>query len=52
MRIQRRNRAVKSKPVVMENFYTVHTSFIIDFHFTNNTTILTGKAGVGKIVVY
>lgn len=43
---------MKSKPVVMENFYTVHTSFIIDFHFTNNTTILTGKAGVGKIVVY
>ena len=29
----------KSKPVVMELFSTVHTSFVVDFTFTNNITI-------------
>lgn len=39
---------MKSKPVVMEHFSTVHTSFIIDFTFSNNITILTGDSGTGK----
>ena len=33
---------MKSKPVVMEHFSTIHTSFIVDFTFTNNLTILMG----------
>ena len=43
---------MKSKPVIMEHFSTVHTSFVIDFSFTNNVTILTGDSGTGKTVVY
>lgn len=39
---------MKSKPIVMERFSTVHTSFIVDFAFTNNITILTGNSGTGK----
>ena len=39
---------MKSKPVVMEHLYTVHTSFILDFRFLNNITILTGDSGTGK----
>ena len=39
---------MKSKPIVMEHFSTVHTSFIVDFDFTNNITILTGDSGTGK----
>lgn len=39
---------MKSKPIVMEHFYTVHTSFVVDFKFTNNITILTGDSGTGK----
>ena len=39
---------MKSKPMVMEHFSTVHTSFIVDFTFTNNITILTGDSGTGK----
>lgn len=39
---------MKSKPIVMEHFSTVHTSFKIDFTFTNNLTILTGDSGTGK----
>ena len=27
---------MKSKPVVMEHFSTIHTSFIVDFTFTNS----------------
>jgi len=27
---------MKSKPIVMDHFSTVHTSFIVDFKFTNN----------------
>ena len=36
---------MKSKPVVMEHFSTVHTSFVVDFTFTNNITILMGDSG-------
>lgn len=39
---------MKSKPIVMEHFFTVHTSFVVDFKFTNNITILTGDSGTGK----
>ena len=39
---------MKSRPIVMEHFSTVHTSFIVDFKFTNNITILTGDSGSGK----
>lgn len=39
---------MKSKPIVMDHFSTVHTSYIVDFNFTNNITILTGSSGTGK----
>ena len=39
---------MKSKPVVMEHFSTVHTSYIINFDFTSNITILTGASATGK----
>lgn len=39
---------MKSKPVVMDHFSTIHTSFLIDFTFTNNITILMGDSGTGK----
>ena len=39
---------MKSKPNVMDHFSTVHTSFIVDFKFTNNITILPGDSGTGK----
>ncbi len=32
----------------MDNFRAVHTSFVLDFKFTNNITILTGDSGAGK----
>jgi Holliday junction resolvasome RuvABC ATP-dependent DNA helicase subunit len=39
---------MKSKPLVMDHFSTIHTSFVVDFRFTNNITILTGDSGTGK----
>lgn len=39
---------MKSKPIVMKNFSTVHTSYIVNFEFTNNITILTGASATGK----
>lgn len=39
---------MKSKPKVMEHFSTVHTSYILNFDFTNNITILTGSSATGK----
>lgn len=39
---------MKSKPIVMEHFSTEHTSFVLDFKFTNNITMLTGDSGTGK----
>ena len=39
---------MKSKPIVMEHFSTVHSSFIVDFMFKNNITILMGDSGTGK----
>lgn len=32
----------------MEHFSTMHTSFLVNFTFTNNITILTGDSGTGK----
>ena len=43
---------MKSKPRVMDHFSTVHTSFIVDFKFTNNITILTGASGTGKTAAF
>lgn len=43
---------MKSKPIVIEHFSTVHTSFIVDFTFKNNITILSGDSGTGKTAVY
>ena len=39
---------MKSKPIVTEHFSTEHTSFVLDFEFTNNITILMGDSGTGK----
>lgn len=39
---------MKSKPIVMEHFSTIHTSFVVDFTFHNNITILMGESGTGK----
>ena len=39
---------MKSKPIVMKHFSTEHTSFVLDFEFTNNITILMGDSGTGK----
>ena len=43
---------MRSKPVVMKHFSTIHTSFFIDFTFTNNITILTGDSGIGKTAAF
>ncbi len=43
---------MKSKPIVMEHFSTVHTSFIVDFTFVNNLTILMGDSGTGKTAAF
>ena len=43
---------MKSKPVVMNHFSTVHTSYILNFDFTNNITILTGSSATGKTVSF
>ena len=43
---------MKSKPVVMEHFSTVHSSFIVDFTFKNNITILMGDSGTGKTAAF
>ena len=43
---------MKSKPTVMNHFSTVHTSFVIDFIFDNNITILMGDSGTGKTASY
>ena len=39
---------MKSKPIVMKHFSTVHTSYIVNFEFTNNNTIITGASATGK----
>lgn len=43
---------MKVKPVVMREFSTMHTSYILNFIFTNNVTILTGESATGKTVAF
>ena len=43
---------MKSKPMVMDHFKTVHTSYITNFNFTNNITILTGESATGKTAAF
>lgn len=43
---------MKSEPVVKSHFFTRHTSFIVNFVFTNNITILTGVSAVGKTAAF
>ena len=43
---------MKSRPVVMEHFTTVHTSFVVEFTFTNNITILMSDSGTGKTAAF
>ncbi len=39
---------MKSEPVVMKHLSLVHTSYILNFDFVNNITILTGASATGK----
>lgn len=48
MKNRRSGSIMKSKPIVMDHFSTVHTSFVLNFDFTNNITILTGSSATGK----
>lgn len=43
---------MKSKPVVMDHFSTIHTSFAINFTFINNITMLMGDSGTGKTAAF
>ena len=43
---------MKSKPIVMDHFSTVYTSYVLNFDFTNNITLLTGPAGSGKLLLF
>lgn len=43
---------MKSKPVVMEHFSTIHSSYVVDFTFKNNITILMGDSGTGKTATF
>lgn len=43
---------MKSKPIIMEHFSTIHTSYKVNFTFTNNITILTGDSATGKTAVF
>lgn len=43
---------MNGRPIVMEHFATVHTSFVVDFTFTNNITILMGDSGTGKTAAF
>lgn len=43
---------MKSKPMVMEHFSTIHSSFIVDFIFKNTITILMGDSGTGKTATF
>lgn len=43
---------MRSKPIVMEHFSTVHSSFVVDFAFKNNITVLMGDSGIGKTAAF
>ena len=40
------------KPIIMDKLHVVHTSYVVDFNFTNNITLLLGDSGSGKTVAY
>ena len=42
---------MKNKPIVMEHYHKVHTTYVVDFTFTTNITFLTGDSGQGKLIV-
>jgi len=41
-----------SKPIVMETLKARHTTFGVEFHFTNNITMLMGNSGMGKTLIF
>ena len=43
---------MKSKPIVMDHFSTVHTSYVLNFDFTNNITLLTGSQVLEKLLLF
>ena len=43
---------MRSKPIVMDHFFTIQTAFIVNFKFTNNITILMGDSGTGKTATF
>lgn len=43
---------MKIRPCVMKKFSATHTSFVVNFEFTNNITILMGDSGTGKTLVF
>ena len=43
---------MRSKPIVMDHFFTIHTAFIVNFKFTNNIAILMGDSGTGKTATF
>ena len=43
---------MKNKPIVMEHYHKVHTTYVVDFTFTTNITFLTGDSGQGRSVVF
>lgn len=43
---------MRSKPIVMDHFFTIHTAFIVNFKFTNNITILMGDSGTGRTATF
>lgn len=43
---------MRSEPVIMKHFSMVHSSFIINFDFNNNLTLLVGDSGTGKTACF
>lgn len=41
-----------SKPAIIENLKARHTTFSVEFYFTNNITLLMGDSGRGKTLVF
>lgn len=41
-----------SKPIIMETLKARHTTFLIEFHFINNITMLMGNSGTGKTLIF
>ena len=43
---------MKSRPIVMNHYHKVHTTYVVDFIFTTNITFLTGDSGQGKSAAF